>query len=288
MEPPDPRSFGFCSGIIIHSSPKVFVDTNLGQAVTRDLLISEKPDIVIITHYHPDHSPLGYLVLEYTDAELFIPEGEEACFSSLDFLIEHTAAPLGVSEAWKNVVVDMLHFKEVHQFRSYDRDSNFRLNSIKMELIRTSGHSPSHTSFWFPEEKIIFSGDMGIDRFGPWYGWADCDLRDYIESLMRLKSLEAKVLLTSHGGIIHKNIEDSFTHCLREILHREDRIGEMLEKGRLKEDIIREGVCYKNKMRVNEPMRSILFMWESVMVDHHLKQMAEGGLRREFPEWSKQ
>lgn len=277
-------SFGSCAGIIIHSSPKVFVDTNPGQEAARELLISEKPDMVIITHYHPDHSPLGHLVLEYSDAELFIPAGEENCFSSLDFLIDHTAAPFGAAEAWKDVVVNMLHFEEVHQFRSYDRDAIFSLDHTRMELIRTSGHSPSHTSFWFPEERIIFSGDLGIDRFGPWYGWADCDLGDYVESLMRLKSLGAKVLLTSHGGIISQDIEKAFLRCLGELLHREDRIGERLDKGLSKEDIISEGICYRNKMRVNEPIRAVLFMWESVMVDHHLKKMAEGGLRREFPE----
>ncbi len=53
-----------CSGLIIDSSTKVLIDTNLGETHTRKLLESEMPDFAIISHYHLDHSTWGALVPE--------------------------------------------------------------------------------------------------------------------------------------------------------------------------------------------------------------------------------
>ena len=56
----------------------------MGIRETKELLIAERPDIAIITHYHLDHSTWGPLVLEYSNAELFIPEGGQNCRQHAD------------------------------------------------------------------------------------------------------------------------------------------------------------------------------------------------------------
>ena len=83
-----------CSGMIIHSDhAKVLFDTNPGKAATKELLVSEKPDYAIISHYHLDHSTWDSLVLEYSEAKLLIPSTETAYLTNHEYFIQKTAAP---------------------------------------------------------------------------------------------------------------------------------------------------------------------------------------------------
>ncbi len=72
-----------CSGIIVHTSPKVVIDTNFGHPETADFLSRERPQIVILTHYHADHSGVGRVSADM-GAHLFIPAGEEAYLKDIE------------------------------------------------------------------------------------------------------------------------------------------------------------------------------------------------------------
>jgi hydroxyacylglutathione hydrolase len=124
---------------------------------------------------------------------------------------------------------------------------------------------------------------MGIDRLGPWYGWRDCSIEAMVESILVLKSLEVGLLLTSHGGIITRDIEQCWNRALSYILDREQKIIQDLDMGKTREEIIEEGVCYPRKEKMKEPMRSFLTAWDSVMFDHHMKILGSTTLSRLFP-----
>ena len=282
VEPDTMRNFTACAGIIVSSSPKILIDTNMGIRETKELLMAERPDIAIITHYHLDHSTWGPLVLEYSDAELFIPEGEQNYLDSLDYFIEKTAAPYGLALEWRNFAKDVTHYEEIINYSTYLSSTRFKTDRVTIECIKTSGHSPSHTSFYFPEENILFTGDMGVDRFGPWYGWIDCNLRELIDSILVLKSLKADILLTSHGGIITSDIEQVWNRALGLIFERERFIRDGLDRGRTKQEIVEQGIYFKNKSRVQEPVRSFLYMWDSIMFDHHRAILEDYSLEKLF------
>ncbi len=279
-------NFKSCAGVIVSASEKILIDTNMGQDETSELLRAEQPDIAIMSHYHLDHCTWGPLVSEHTDAELFIPEGEERYLTSLDFFIEKTGGAAGLAREWTEFTLDVTGYREIRDFSTYPHGHQFLSDDVTIECVGTPGHSPSHTAFYFPKEKILFTGDMGVDRFGPWYGWVDCDLRELIASILKLRSLDVQVLLTSHGGVVTSGIEDAWNEGLRRITKREQRIRDQLEAGKGKEDIVDEGVFFRNKSRVPEPMRSFLFMWDKAMFDHHKALLEQGGIGRYFPELS--
>jgi len=287
IEPSSMSNFKSCAGVMVSSSSgKIIIDTNMGTEETREFLQTEQPDIAVISHYHLDHCTWGPLVLEHTDAELFIPEGEEEYLSSLDFFIEKTAAPYGLIQEWREFSLGVTRYREIDHFSVYQDGSRFSTAGVTIECIRTPGHSPSHTAFYFPREKILFTGDMGIDQFGPWYGWTDCDLKQLIGSVLKLRSLNAETLLTSHGGIVASDIEGVWDNGLRQIMKREQNIRKRLDMGKSKTEIVEEGIFFQNKSTVREPVRSFLFMWDSIMFDHHRTLLEEGGLGKFFPEFS--
>ena len=283
LVPQDPGTSLCCSGMIIHSSAKILFDTNFGEALTRDLLRSEKPDFAVISHYHLDHSIWGSMVHEHSNATVLIPSGEEDFLTSHDYFIENTFAPYGLGEIWRDYTRTYGKYREIVDFNTYDGSSDIKLRDLSMEFVLTSGHSPGHTSIHFHDHKVIFTGDMGLNRFGLWYGWKDCNLVRCVESLLELKSMKPALLLTSHEGIIRENIEETIDLGIKIIFQREAMIEKKLGDGSSRQEIIDEGIFYKNKKKAGEPMKSFMTIWDSIMLDHHIKKLNEGGLRKDFP-----
>ena len=67
--------------------------------------------------------------------------------------------------------------------------------------------TPGHGGLWFPSLQVVFSADIDLGRFGPWYGDVHADIDEYLDSLRRLGRLveEASAggrrrltILTSH------------------------------------------------------------------------------------------
>ena len=125
------------------------------------------------------------------------------------------------------------------------------------------------------------SKDLGIHKFGPWYGWPDCDLKLFVESLLKINSYEANVITTSHGGIL-ENKSDAFLNCVKIIFDREESIIKRLDEGRSKSEIVSEGIYYFNKSRAPEHLQPSFIMWDDFMFEHHMKIIAEGGLNKLF------
>ena len=285
VEPDSMARFHSCAGIIVNSSRKIFIDMNLGPEDSKALLKKEQPHAALITHCHLDHSIWTQFVKKDSMTRVFIPECEADYLTDLDFVVEKTAGPFGRSLEWKNFVVNKLGYKPLETYETYN--SKATEFPPEMVLVKTPGHSPGHTSFYFPLEKILFSGDMGLDRFGPWYGWQDCDIKKIIESILRLASLDVKMILTSHGGIIQGDIHQAWSNSMDHILKRETRIRQQLDKGLDPEKIIEEGVFFSRKKSVAPPMRSFLDMWDTAMFAHHLNLINQGGILSYFPELKK-
>ncbi len=284
VEPDSMANFTSCSGIIVQSKAKIFIDMNMGAKEAPLIIKEEKPEAAIVTHYHLDHSIWTRYVTQYSEAAVYIPKAEEPYFTSLDFVIEHTAEPYGEGNKWRDFVENYLRYRPLQHYECYNELTSFKDFIPELVLIETPGHSPSHTSFYFPDDKILFSGDMGLDRFGPWYGWADCSIKQIVESILRLDGMDVKLILTSHGGVLKKDFQVEWANCIATLLKREQSIAKKLEQGLSKELIIEQGVFFKDKTNVKEPMKSFLNMWDTAMYNHHESLINEGGLTKFFPE----
>lgn len=283
LEPDDMRLFKACAGVMVESTRKLVIDTNMGPE-TISFLQAENPQSAIITHYHLDHGTWGAVAQDHTQAEVVIPAGEERYLTDINYFLEQTAAPYGPVDAWRYFSVEACGYRELERYSAYEAGRSFSDQRMTIICLDTTGHSPSHRSFYFPEAKVLFTGDMGVDRFGPWYGWADCDLRHLVASILKLRELPVDVLLTSHGGMRTSNIRAVWDRALRLLLEREKSVATRLEKGFTPEAIVAEGIFFIQKSQVPEPMQSFLYMWDTAMFNHHRILIEQGGLTRFFPE----
>jgi len=285
VEPDSMARFSSCAGLMVHSKKPIFIDMNLGKSDARTLLSQTPPDAALITHFHLDHSVWTHWA-ETDGVPVYVPAKEASFLSSLDHVVAHTAGPLGYGEQWRAFAENTLGFRALSHFSSYDEDTVFLEFAPEMVVMATPGHSPGHTSFYFPDDRILFSGDLGLDRFGPWYGWQNCDIRDLVASLLRLDGMRIDLVLSSHGGMIQKGIPDLFTAKIKDVLRREHCIQQQLSAGKSEAEIIENGVFYPHKKKVPPPLKSFLTMWDAVMFQHHKDLLADGGLAAFFPELS--
>jgi len=284
VEPDSMARFTSCAGIIVQSKKKLMIDMNMGAKETPGLIEQENPDAAIITHYHLDHSIWTRHVSAFSDAVIFIPEAEAPYLTSLDYVIEQTAGSSSAADKWKDFVANYLGYTPLKTYEGYNDQTSFADLAPELVLVETPGHSPSHTSFYFPDEKILFSGDMGLDRFGPWYGWMDCNIKQIVESILRLDGLAVNLILTSHGGLLKKGIQKQWAKSIHHIWQREEKIIQKLEAGMTRQDIIQQGVFFKDKEKVAKPMNFFLNMWDTNMYNHHEALIKEGGMEKFFPE----
>jgi len=271
-------------GIILTSTPKIIIDSNAGPESTKSLLNQEQPDIVIVSHYHLDHAMIGYWAQEMSGTELLIPEGEDRYLTDLDYFIQNTNGSVDKDPKWHYFIKNVVKYRKMEGYGFHDGKTEIRSGQITLKGLPGSGHSPSHTAFYFPEAGILFACDIGLGLFGPWYGWVDCDLGAYVETILSLRSLNVNRILTSHDGIIEKDLQGAWNRCLGYFFKREQIVMDSLDQGKTKQEIVEKGVCFFNKSNLEEPFKTLTTMWDSIMFDHHVEMLENGSLCRAFPE----
>ncbi len=285
IEPTDINPNLSCAALVISSTPKIVIDLNLSDDDTETILKEIQPEQAYTTHYHLDHSPFWRAVKKFTTADFFIPRGEEQFLSDRNAFLKHTPGDQGDIETWE-IFLELAGYQEIKEYKVFENKHQIKTGTSTVECISTPGHSPSHTSFYLPSERILFAGDLGLGKFGPWYGWESCDIKSYIESLLKLKSLKTDILLTSHEGMNHSDFDLIWDSCLSHFFKRENSIRKQLEAGKTKQEILATGVYFTNKDRVEEPMKTVVTLWDSIMLEHHLKILENGSLAEDFPDVS--
>ncbi|HEY6211345.1 MAG TPA: MBL fold metallo-hydrolase [Vicinamibacterales bacterium] len=101
-------------------------------------------------------------------------------------------------------------------------------------VIETPGHSPDHVAFWHEPSRTIFAGDLVVSGASVMIHTSrGGNLADYLRSLDRVLSLNARVLLPAHGPAVET--ADGVSALLRGYVEhrlvRERQVIDALAKG---------------------------------------------------------
>ena len=129
---------------------------------------------VLATHTHPDHSPGAMALAARTGAEVLgrpAPEHgpQDRSFSPARLLGDGDALETG---------------------------------EFTLEAVHTPGHASNHLCYRHAATNWLVTGDQVIDGSTVVINPPDGDMRDYIESLRRLKAMNCDALLPGHGDRI--------------------------------------------------------------------------------------
>ena len=82
---------------------------------------------------------------------------------------------------------------------TFTGDATLRLGGLTFELIATPGHSPGLIAVYIPEKKLVFASDNIFNGVQTWH--YSSNIPQWVESLQRLKKLDAEIIVPGHGPV---------------------------------------------------------------------------------------
>ena len=260
--------YPFCNSLFIDDRERVVIDPGSDEKLLKKFDMEKGIDIIINSHYHEDHTSFNYL---FPEAKLYVPKDEAPCFRSIEkFLDFYGLLGTNLEHKWHDIFVNHFHYRERIPDLGFSDGDLLNFGDTTLQIIHTPGHTIGHSSFFFPEEEILFMGDLDLTDFGPWYGDRVSDIDQTIASLHKLLTIPAKIFITSHeAGIIEGDITKQAEKYLGIIDQREETLLNFLEKPRTLDEIVNQWIIYK---KPREP-RDLFEPGERGMIKKHLSRL---------------
>lgn len=197
------------SGVLEGDHPHVLIDpgNSLNEyrepcaeqmlaALSDDGFKVEEIGLILITHFHSDHCSAckDIIIKNKGDNPPFVafPHKE------YEFLLES-------KERMRSFYGNLLD--EIKPVILLD-EGELKLGKISLQVFRSPGHSPGSLCFYWPDEKVLFTGDVLF--FGS-IGRTDLlggDHQELGKSIDRLSTLDIEVLLPGHSTEYGSYIQD--------------------------------------------------------------------------------
>ena len=192
---------------------------------------------LIITHYHLDHCGLALRLQKMTSVPVYLHDSDKKI---LEFFKKHLDGypekiwnffhSYGVPDNTMDFITKELYVYKALLLGPTDTlplqdGDRFEIEDGYIDVIATPGHTPGHVSLFYPEERILFGSDFILKDEWPHGGLyphtKDYNpIKDYLESLKKVKAIEPKVIIPSHGEPIYeplKRIDDAIGFMIRKI-----------------------------------------------------------------------
>ena len=199
------------------------VDCALGAGPNLDSLRAELEPVkatiatILLTHIHPDHMGGAEEIAAVFGAELVMHESRRG-------------------------------FAGLEPDRVMGDGDEIPYEGGTLEVIHTPGHESGHCCFFERARGWLLTGDHVVGEGTVVIAPPDGDMALYIESLRRLRSVPAHLLLGGHGPLVHDpraKIEEYIDHRLA----REQQVLDCLHRGLTRiSDIVRD--IYRDVPRV--------------------------------------
>jgi hydroxyacylglutathione hydrolase len=272
VEGPNNSKVPYSRSLYIDCNEKVLIDTGAEPNALLDIDHEYGVELIINTHYHPDHTRSNHLFKDTT--KLINPIEFETART-----VEGVARANGVYqewgqrgvEVWKNSLPQewVKNLGEISG--SYQYESEYSFGDVKVVFLHTPGHTAGLSCPYFPELGVVFAGDYDMTSFGPWYNGTDGNIDDFIASGKRLLSLDADTYITGHQkGIFSKQeFQDSMDKFLAIIDRRDQIIDSYVRQGLNFEELTKIGIFYPISALENP----IMTTWERSGIRKHLHRL---------------
>ena len=192
-----------CNSYILGEEGSILIDVGHQRHVSHLLKGMEEDgiglasiDLIIITHCHPDHHEALPSFLDGHIKATYHREEDNYLREEGGALYQMMGAPIPTI-----------------QLEFYLREGNLQVGASSYEILHTAGHSPGSICVYWPERKVLVTGDLLFDRGVGRTDFPGGDGRQLIQSIEKVRSLDVEILLPGHGDMIlgKDQIQENFT-----------------------------------------------------------------------------
>ncbi|MEH7176561.1 MBL fold metallo-hydrolase [Neobacillus vireti] len=272
IEGPNQSKVPFSRSLYINSKDKVLIDTGADPTELKALNEQHGVDLIINTHYHPDHTLHNHL---FTNVEKWINPLEFETIQS----IEGIARENGVYQEWGPEGVDVLRNHMPKEWvqnlggisGTYQYEEEYNFSGVKVNFLHTPGHTKGYVTPYFTELGVVYAGDFDMTSFGPWYFGSDGDIEKFIKSGKQLVELDANTYITGHqkGVFTKQEFMEAMDKFLAMIDQRDEMIDKYVRQGMNFEELTNIGIFYPKKILNTIIIRT----WERSGIRKHLHRL---------------
>lgn len=157
---------------------------------------------IIVTHTHPDHSPLARRLGLGTGAQIIgLPPPQDG-----------RQDPTFVAQ------------------RSPADGEHLQVGECRLVAIHTPGHASNCVCYLLERERLLFTGDHVLEGVSPVILPPDGDMSAYLHSLDKLRSYEFERIAPGHGGVMERG-KEILTALHAHRMAREEKVLRVLRMG---------------------------------------------------------
>jgi glyoxylase-like metal-dependent hydrolase (beta-lactamase superfamily II) len=188
----------------------------------------------LVTHVHRDHYTQAYVVGQEVGAHVVLGLGDKPSMDVMhdsrhvDPNLERLAlaGALELADGWRSLMpADRPSTDDYGMPDEWlDRDLVIDLGGRQLDAVSTPGHTQGHYVYGDLTAGLLFAGDHVLPTITPSIGfepkWVQQPLRDFLDSLAKVRAMPDLKLLPAHGPVTHS------THARIDelIAHHEERL----------------------------------------------------------------
>ena len=270
--------FPYCACLYIKGRDlRVLIDAGMGEENMAPVM-EAGIDVLILSHCHIDHRLTREMI---PGIPVWCHEKEEIFMQDREFFF--TAMGLKRSGLDLSRLFDFARgkFKIEIAHRMADGDC-IDLGGVTLQTIHTPGHTPGHAAFFIPEHNLLFSGDIDLTSFGPFYGHDFADINDFLTSIEKLNQVGAAKLISGHAGPFNGNLARRFNEYGEIIFTRDRLLLDKLNRPKSIADFKGRNLYYK----AYPDFPDLIRWFELVHIEKHLNRLKDmGKVREEGNKW---
>ena len=170
-------------------------------------------EFLFVTHYHGDHL---WGIGAYSDVSIVgsVP------------LIENSEKERPIQSTrfkeWKkkepekaNLIeeINTIFYPQI----TFTNEINIHDGDLFVELKHCGGHTSCSSYAYFPQDKVLFAGDLIFARQWPWAGDQTCNPDHWINGLEELMKLDIETVVPGHGPIVTKEEIEVYLTFLKDL-----------------------------------------------------------------------
>lgn len=227
------------NSILIEDDTVVIIDPSTNVVAAGVDSLGCRVDVVVNSHAHEDHFAGNFL---FPEARLLLHQRDLPAMNSLDALMAAYGMEAAIEAAWARLVVEQYHYQPRSDARGVIDEEVLDLGRHRLHFLHMPGHTAGHMCLRIEPEGVVFTGDLDLTGFGPYYGDANASLEDTIASLQRLRDLrDVSALVSFHEAAIVRDdlrgtveryaaVIDERDRALLEFCRRPRSIGEIADR----------------------------------------------------------